>query len=87
MDRFVPNKIPAAALAPAREDRIARLERALVLAAYIVISHGEIYAPYVDRLEKELEDARKADPSARAQAILERYIKPVPQPALPAPRP
>ena len=38
---------------------IGRLEHALVLAAYIVLRHGATYAPYVDRLEKELEAARR----------------------------
>ncbi len=34
---------------------------------------GAIYAPYVDRLEKELEAARRNDPSERAKCILETY--------------
>jgi hypothetical protein len=52
---------------------IARLERALALAAYIVLRHGSVYAPYVDRLEKELEVARRNDPIKHAKRILETY--------------
>lgn len=52
---------------------IERLERALVLAAYIVVRHGPVYAPYVDRLERELEAARRNDPTERAKRILETY--------------
>jgi hypothetical protein len=52
---------------------IERLERALVLAAYIVIRHGPVYAPYIDRLERELEAARQHDPTERAKRILEVY--------------
>jgi hypothetical protein len=52
---------------------IERLERALVLVAYIVLRHGPIYAPYIDRLERELEIARQNDPKERATRILETY--------------
>jgi hypothetical protein len=52
---------------------IERLERALTLAAYIVLRHGLIYAPYVDRLEQELEAARRDDPTERARRILHAY--------------
>ena len=52
---------------------IEELERALALAAYIVLRHGAVYAPYIDRLERELEAARRNDPAARAQRILETY--------------
>ena len=52
---------------------IVRLEHALVLAAYIVVRHGSVYAPYVDRLEKELEVARANDPTEHAKRILETY--------------
>src|SRR5262249_40489409 len=41
---------------------IQRLERALALAAYIVLRHGLVYAPYIDRLERELEVARRSSP-------------------------
>lgn len=52
---------------------VERIERALVLAAQIVLQHGPVYAPYIDRLEMELEKARKTDPTERAKRILERY--------------
>jgi coproporphyrinogen III oxidase-like Fe-S oxidoreductase len=52
---------------------IERLERPLVLAAYIVLRHGPIYAPYIDRLERELEAARQNDPTERAKRILATY--------------
>ncbi len=52
---------------------IERLERALVLVAYIVIRHGAVYAPYIDRLERELKTARQDDPTQRAKRILETY--------------
>jgi hypothetical protein len=52
---------------------IERLERALVLAARIVLLHGAVYAPYIDRLEKELERARRNDPLEKARRILEIY--------------
>ena len=52
---------------------IGRLEHALVLAAYIVLRHGSVYAPYIDRLEKELEAARRNDPVQHAKRILETY--------------
>jgi hypothetical protein len=52
---------------------VERIERALVLAAQIVLQHGPVYAPYIDRLEMELEKARRNDPAERAKRILERY--------------
>jgi len=52
---------------------VERLERALVFAAQIVLKYGPAHAPYIDRLEMELEKARKDDPTERAKRILERY--------------
>jgi hypothetical protein len=52
---------------------IDQLERALALAAYIVLRHGPVYTPYIDRLEKELEAARRNDPTERAKRILQTY--------------
>ena len=52
---------------------VERLQRALVLAAQIVLQHAPVYAPYIDRLELEPEKARKNDPTDRAERILERY--------------
>jgi hypothetical protein len=56
-----------------RRSLVERLEHALVLVAYIVLRHGPIYAPYIDRLERELETARQNDPTERAKRILETY--------------
>lgn len=52
---------------------IARIERALVAAAYIVATHGPEYAWLMRRLEDALEEAKRDDPVARAKAILEAY--------------
>lgn len=55
---------------------VERLERAVQLIAYIVVEHGDAYAPLLDRLEAELENARR--PSAaqeRARAILARQTR------------
>jgi hypothetical protein len=52
---------------------IERIERALVLAAYVVVKHGPVYAPLLKRLEKELRAARRNDPTERARRILKDY--------------
>jgi len=52
---------------------IERIERALTLAAYVVVRHGPVYAPLLDRLEWELDAARLNDPTERARRILEAY--------------
>jgi hypothetical protein len=65
--------------APSLTDRI---ERALVFAAYVVVTYGPQYSPIVDRLERELEAARRDDPVTRAQRILDAYTKTA---GLPAP--
>lgn len=49
------------------------LERALALAAFLVARHGNRFAPILERVEREIEEARRADPAERAQRILERY--------------
>lgn len=51
-----------------------RLERALALAAYLVVVDGPIAAPLFNRLERELAALHAAeDTTARARALLERY--------------
>jgi hypothetical protein len=50
-----------------------RLERALAVVAYIVLRHGAVYAPILERLEREVEVARRDDPMIRAKRILEGY--------------
>lgn len=53
---------------------IERLERALVAMAYIVVRHGEAYAPILDQIERDLEDLRRqAAPVERARRLLEVY--------------
>lgn len=52
---------------------LARLERARAVMAYIVLRHGETYAPLLDRLDREYEAARRDDPAQRARRILESY--------------
>lgn len=56
---------------------IERLERALALAAYVVVLDGPKAAPLFDRLERELAAARATQDSvARAHALLESYRTP-----------
>lgn len=51
-----------------------RLERALALAAYIVVLDGPIAAPIFDRLERELAAMQtNEDTVTRAKAMLEGY--------------
>jgi hypothetical protein len=50
-----------------------RLERALAVVAYVVLRHGAVYAPILERLEREVEAARRDDPMMRAQRILHGY--------------
>lgn len=46
-------------------------ERALAVMAFVVLRHGEAYAPLLDRLEREVEEERrKASHSDRARRIL-----------------
>ena len=53
---------------------VERLERSLVLLAYIITIDGPVYAPLFDRLERELENARRGqDAVTRAQKLLESY--------------
>ncbi len=50
---------------------IERIERALVYAAYVVVRYGPQFAPIVERLEHELEAAKKSeDAVAHARQIL-----------------
>lgn len=53
---------------------IERLERALALAAYVVVLDGPVAAPLFNRLERELAKARASnDTMARARALIESY--------------
>jgi len=65
------------AIADAADDEpvtLARLERALVTAAYIVLRHGPAYAPILERLENEVaEFKRREDPIERARRLIDAY--------------
>lgn len=51
----------------------ARLERALMAAAYIVDRHGLAYVPIFERLERELATLQAADGAvSRARALIAR---------------
>lgn len=53
---------------------IERLERALAIAAYVVVLDGPIAAPLFNRLERELATARAtSDTMSRARALIESY--------------
>jgi hypothetical protein len=53
---------------------LARLERALMTVAHVVMQHGDRYAPIFERLERELAAARERSATVdRARAVLERY--------------
>jgi hypothetical protein len=62
---------------------IDRLERALAVAAYMVVLHGPSVAPTFERLERELATMRSNhDAVGRAKRLLESYnmaggVKPV----------
>lgn len=62
-----------------------RIERALVAVARLVVKRGPVYAPILERLERELINARRRDPVSHAMRILSAY-EPAPVPPLPAPR-
>lgn len=50
-----------------------RLERALAFVAALIVRDGDQYAPVLDRLERELEAARRNSATARAKRILEEF--------------
>lgn len=55
---------------------VARVERALVFAAYVLEKYGDRYAPILERLERELEELRRQEnPRDRARRILETYTR------------
>lgn len=52
-------------------DRLQYLEHRLAVMAYIVLRHGEVYAPLMERIEAEIEEVRrKGAVRDRAQQIL-----------------
>ena len=64
-----------ARILPENNLSLGRLERALALAAQIVLRHGAAYTVYLDRLERELEAAHQNDPTERARRILASYTE------------
>lgn len=57
---------------------ITELERALMVAAYVVMRHGEAYLPLLNRLESEVERERSAENYRdRASGILKRFTREV----------
>lgn len=56
---------------PQPEASLETLEQALVTAAYLVLRHGSAYTPILERLEEEVERARRLDSARdRAQRIM-----------------
>jgi hypothetical protein len=49
------------------------LERALAFVAAVVVRYGEAYAPILDRLDREVEAARRNGATARARRILDEF--------------
>jgi hypothetical protein len=61
---------------PEREQlsMIARIERALLLLAYLIERDGDIYIPMYEKFEAELKELKqKEDTKARAQRLLRSY--------------
>lgn len=54
-----------------------QLEEAIALLAYIVLRHGAVYAPLLERAEKELIAFRQKqqDPMVRAERLLRAYTR------------
>lgn len=50
----------------------AQLIADIELISEIILEHGEKYAPFLDRLEQELEARRRNNPLSRARKHLER---------------
>jgi len=52
-------------------ERLQFLEKRLAVMAYIVLRHGDVYAPLMERIEQEIEETRKRGSARdRAQQIL-----------------
>jgi hypothetical protein len=54
-----------------------RLEQALAVAAYAVVKYGAQFAPLFERMEREIEEARRRfdGPAERAARLLEVYAR------------
>ena len=55
------------------EPTVAEIREALVYVAYAVEKYGDVYAPILDRLEREMAAAQKETPRDRARRILEAH--------------
>jgi hypothetical protein len=81
-DRLAPLVDQARALRPAPIDAAPvtaeRIERAMVLLAFIITSTGQTkFSPLLERLERELAEYKaERDPMSRAARILRDYSKP-----------
>lgn len=53
--------------------RLRELEEALAVASYVVLKYGDRYAPYLDRIEREIEAIRPTSAADRARRALEAY--------------
>ena len=52
------------------------IEQAHELVARIVVRYGAVYLPLLDRMEREVAQARRqVEGTARAQAVLDEYAK------------
>lgn len=59
-------------------DRLQYLEQRLAVMAYIVLRHGDVYAPLMERIEEEIEEVRKkGSVRDRAQQILKGSLQAV----------
>lgn len=59
-----------------RSEPLAMLEQCLAVAAYIVVRHGDAYAPTFARLEKEVESCRNRNGNRdRAGIVLAAYME------------
>jgi hypothetical protein len=63
-------------MAPRRNEpvTIARLEAALALVSYMILRDGDVYAPYFNRIEREIASLRaNEDTISRAKRYLEAH--------------
>lgn len=65
--------LPARPLRLQGPPTIAEMEDALVYVARLVSAGYTVYTPIMDRLIEDLRVARRADPVARAEAVLAAY--------------
>ena len=61
---------------PARQSRMSvdTLRAYRVFIAWVVVEYGPGYAPLLDRVERDLEEAKRLDPVQRARNVLEEPI-------------